>query len=61
MGRERFRLQAKGLRVLADDGGGEEARDIENAFAAKRLVEFDAISVQGADAALLVLIVDEQF
>jgi hypothetical protein len=51
-------LQAKRLRVLADDGRRKEPRHVENVFVAKRLVQFAAVGRQSTDATLLVLIVE---
>jgi hypothetical protein len=54
-------LQAEGCRVLADDGGGEEVRYVVNVLVLECFIELIAGGGQGADAALPVLVVDEQF
>jgi hypothetical protein len=51
-------LQAKRLRVLADDGRRKEPRHVENVFVAKRLVQFAAVGRQSTDTTLLVLMCD---
>ena len=59
MSRERLHLQSKHLRIFTDDGRGEEARHVINVLGSKRLVQFAAVSRQRADAALFVLIVEQ--
>ena len=59
MRRERLHLQTKRLWIFTDDGGGEEARHVKNVLGSKRLIQFAAVSRQRADAALFVLIVEQ--
>ena len=59
MGRERLHLQTKRLRIFSDDGRGEEVRHVKNVLGSERLVQFAAVSCQRADAALFILIVEQ--
>jgi outer membrane cobalamin receptor len=51
-------LQTERRRVLADNRGREKARHVKDVLVSKPHIEFAAVGGEGADTALLVLIVN---
>src|SRR2546430_16785289 len=57
-GRQRLRLQAERLWVLADNRGSEKARHVVDVLALESCVQFIAVLSESADATAAILLLD---